>query len=176
LHQFRPLEPLMSMNEVINQALREYAPTDERNPFAAWAGECALFVDVACQIADENGVQYAVGNAYKGEIEGDFELSPPPGLTLDDVTSFNIIRNLDHIWLVHDGRHFDASTAEGAHSFFDLRIVRQVAVEMIRRHAPDKLIELCAVHEYWRTSVRLFDEYLAIIQPETNPAARHPGR
>lgn len=160
----------MSMSEVIAQALREYVPDDEGNPFAAWAGECSLFVDVACQIADERCVQYLIGNAYNGELEGGFEVSPPPALTMDEVHSFDIIRNLNHIWLIHDGKHFDGSTTEGVDSVFDLRITRQVAVELIRRAAPERLVALSAEHEYWRDSERLFDEYLATLAADHDVA------
>jgi len=153
----------MSMSEVIAQALREYVPEEDGNPFAAWAGECGMFVDVACQIADEHGVQYQIGNAYNGRLEGDFALSPPPGVTMNEMHSFDIIRNINHIWLIHDGKHFDGSTIEGVTSIFDLRITRQVAVELIRRTAPERLAALSAEHEYWSESERLFDEYLATL-------------
>jgi|GEM_PF-5309652 len=164
-------ENTMSMSDVIAQALREYVPDDEGNPFAAWAGECSLFIDAACQIADEHGVQYVIGNAYNGKLEGGFEITPPPGLTMDEVQSFDIIRNLNHIWLIHDGKHFDGSTADGVESIFDLRLVRQVAVELIREHSPERLQDLSASYGYWRESEKLFDDYLAVIEPEHDESA-----
>jgi hypothetical protein len=153
----------MLMSEVIGQALREYVPEEDGNPFASWAGECGMFVDVACQIADEHGVQYEIGNAYCGKLEGDFKLVPPPGVTINEMHSFDIIRNINHIWLIHDDKHFDGSTTEGVGSIFDLRVTRQVAVELIRRIAPERLTSLSAEHEYWRESEHLFDEYTATL-------------
>lgn len=111
----------MSMTEVILHALREYVPDDDTNPFASWAGECGIFVDVACQIADERGIKYEIGNAYNGTFDGGFDLTPPPGMTMDEVRSFDILKNLNHIWLIHEGRHFDGATPNGAESIFDLR-------------------------------------------------------
>jgi hypothetical protein len=159
----------MSMKSVIAQALREYVPEDESNPFASWAGECATFVDVACQIADECGVQYEVGNAYNGKIEGAFDLLPPIGLTMEEVKSFDIIRNIDHIWLIHDGKHFDGSTSEGVKSLFDLRLTRQVAVELIRRYDPKRITALSIQYEYWRESELLFDEYISTLAKANSP-------
>lgn len=163
----------MPMSDVINQALREYVPDDETNPFASWAGECGLFVDVACQIADERAIKYEIGNAYNGRLEGGFELSPPPGMTLDELWSFDIIRNLNHIWLIHDGRHFDGATPDGAASIFDLRLVRQVAVELIRRCSPDRLAVLSETYDYWRESENLFDEYVATLARESDSSPAH---
>lgn len=158
----------MSMKEVIVQALREYVPDDETNPFASWAGECGIFVDVACQIADERGIKYEIGNAYNGKFDGGFDLTPPPGMTMDEIRSFDILRNLNHIWLIHEGRHFDGATPNGADSIFDLRLVRQVAVELIRRSSPERMASLSEAYDYWRESEVLFDEYMTTLARESD--------
>lgn len=150
------------MSSVIRQALSEYVPDEASNPFAAWAGECGLFLDVVCQIADERGVAYEIGNAYNGKIDG-AALVPPPGLTLEDCTSYRLFENLDHIWLLHSGRHFDAATPSGVAEIFELRIFRQVAVELLRRSASGITVlnKLMLDHTYWHESAQLFDAYLA---------------
>ena len=153
---------MAEMQEVIEKALKGYVPDEDGNPFAAWAGECGLFVDVACHVADKLGVPYEIGNAYDGKLEGDFIWNPPIGLSTEDVRELRIIENLNHIWLIHRGRHFDASTPAGVAELFDLRLVRQVAVELIGRADPCRLERLVAEHAYWRESAALFEAYMSI--------------
>lgn len=89
-------------------------------------------------------------------------VNPPRGLSLAEVRDFGIERHINHHWLTSGGRHFDASCPDGVDSLFDLRGIRQTAVEVLRRDQPKVLERLCREHHWWRESVELFDEFLQV--------------
>lgn len=157
-----------TIQQIVAQALAEWT-AEGGEALCAWAGECGTFLEFMTKIAEEKGVSYQVGNAYGGKLElitdevsDVLPLVVPPGLTMEDLQQLDILNNLDHIWLVKDGRHYDGAHPEGVASPFDLRLFRQVAVELLRRNAVALLEELVAEHAYWRESVELFDTYLAM--------------
>ncbi len=57
-------------------------------------------------------------------------LGPPLGLTWDEINSVTFG---NHIWIVHQGRHFDAECPYGVDNFFSL--------PLFRRHIQQQLLE-----------------------------------
>lgn len=156
-----------TIKSIVAQALSEWK-AEGGDELCAWAGECGTFLEFMIKIAEEQGVAYQVGNAYGGKLElitndvsSALPLIAPPGMTLADSEQQGILANLDHIWLVKDGRHYDGAHPDGVDTPFELRLFRQVAVEILRRNSAPLLEQLVAEHAYWRESVELFDAYLA---------------
>lgn len=134
----------------------ESAPQDQTQ---AWAGECGLFVDAAWRLLEQAGVAFSDEGMIGKFSQLSCEVSPPPGLSIEDVAKLGIEEQINHHWLVSDGRHFDASCTNGVDSVFDLRCIRQTATEVLERNHPKLLHKLCGEHEWWRDSVLMLLDF-----------------
>jgi hypothetical protein len=126
----------------------------------AWAGECGDFADVVWRAARDEGIAVEIAGVL-GELQDNgCEYVAPVGVTLELLRTWGVLSELNHAWLMHAGRHFDAATPEGVLTPFELRHFKQVAVEVLREKQPEVLASLSAAYEYWRDAVRLTDEFL----------------
>jgi len=62
-------------------------------------------------------------------IHRKWTLEPPPGLTWDDIKRITFG---NHIWIVHDGRHFDAECPFGVDNFFFLPVFRRHIQQLLQ--------------------------------------------
>lgn len=56
-------------------------------------------------------------------------IQPPDGLTWDDLDQLSVDADFDsgtHVWLVLDGKHYDAEAPEGVENLFDLPFFRRI--------------------------------------------------
>lgn len=132
----------------------------EEDPTQAWAGECGVFADAVWREARKSGVEVEVVGLMGRFSDLPFEVTPPPGLSLQELTDFGVERALDHAWIRFRGRHYDASCPSGVAQVFDLRCLRQCAVEILRVEHPDVLSRLCVDSPWWHESAALLDEFL----------------
>jgi len=59
-----------------------------------------------------------------------WKASPPAGLTADDM---NALHFGSHVWVAHEGRHYDAECPDGVESPFDLPIFRRTIVGALNK-------------------------------------------
>jgi hypothetical protein len=163
----------------ISQILRNIAnqrwPVDESFPqdqTQAWAGECGLFVDEAWRPLEKAGIVFADEGMIGKFSQISCAVKPPPGLSLEQVSSLGIEENINHHWLVSDGRHFDASCPDGVDSVFELRGIRQTAAEVLERDHTKLLHSLCSEHDWWRDSVLMLIDF----RKQRAAAEAHPPK
>src|SRR3989344_742659 len=70
----------------------------EEDPTQAWAGECGVFADAVWREALKSGVEVEVVGLMGRFSDLPFEVTPPPGLSLQELTDFGVERALDHAW------------------------------------------------------------------------------
>jgi len=146
------------------------AQWNEEDPMLAWAGECGDFADAVYYAARAQGLELEIEGVL-GKLHDGCEFVAPPGTSLERLEEYGVLSNLNHAWLIHGGRHYDAASPAGVDTPFDLRHFRQVAVEILREHHPDKLAVLCGQHTYWRESAELLDAFLLARYGSTDMAA-----
>lgn len=143
---------------LIQETLDEFFPRE--GPFAAAFGGCGDFADYLYTNAKEKGVHVEIEGVHMTLSESDCGFTAPVGVTLEQLHSWGVIENLSHVWVIHENRHYDAVTPEGVDDPFQLRLFRQVCIEVLRVVDPVALERLIAEHEWWRESERLTDEFL----------------
>lgn len=138
------------------------AESEPQDQTQAWAGECGLFVDAAwCQL-ENAGINFTDEGMIAKFSHLTYPVTPPPGMSLQEVSDLGIEKHINHHWLVSDGRHYDASCPNGVDGIFELRGIRQTAVEVLHRDHPNVLQRLCGEYQWWRDSVQLLDEFLKL--------------
>ena len=147
----------LTLGQVIGMVLAESFPDD---PMVAAFGLCGEFADICQTRAEELGLEVDFESVYMTLAESDCAFSPPPGVTLDQLHGWGVIKCLSHVWLVHQGRHYDAVTPEGVDNPFELRLFRQVCIEVMRQRQPEALEVLVADNPWWAESSHLTDEFL----------------
>lgn len=143
---------------MIHQVVAEFFPED--GAMGAAFGLCGDFNDICWEAAGKAGIEIQLEGVYMTLDESDCEFEPPVGVTMEQLEGWGVISNLSHCWVIHDGRHYDAITPDGVDTPFDLRLFRQVCVEIMRDQAPQQLDYLTSEHAWWAESVRLTDEFL----------------
>lgn len=151
----------MSNNEVIQTAIRLVLAEWHGHSSFAWAGECGTFADFAHGAAKQLGVNSDF-DSFDNNMECDSPLPELVGLSKAEMTTMAIPENLNHAWLVLNGRHYDAASREGVETPWDLRCVRQTLVEVLTVAAPAKLQALQSEHAWWKESVQLMSEFEAM--------------
>ena len=151
-----------TMGRILRDLANQRWPVNEKHPqdqTQAWAGECSLFVDEAWRPLTQAGVVFDDEGMIGKFSQLSCEVKPPPGLTLEEVSQLGIEENINHHWLVSEGRHFDASSPDGVDSLFELRGLRQTAAEILERDHPKLLHRLCSEYEWWRDSVLMLIDF-----------------
>lgn len=151
-----------TISRILGDLANERWPIDDTQPqdqTQAWAGECGLFVDAAWRPLEEAGIVFSDEGMIGKFSQLSCEVTPPPGLSLDDVARLGIEEHINHHWLVSEGLHFDASCPNGVDSVFDLRCIRQTAAEVLERDHPKLLHTLCSDHKWWRESLQMLIDF-----------------
>lgn len=146
------------------------ASWNHEDPMLAWAGECGDFAHVVYYAAREQGIDLRV-ESFDDGLPDTCEFVAPPGMSLQQLGEYGVLPHLNHVWVIHEGRHYDAASPEGVDTPCRLRHFRQVAVEILRERYREKLAVLCDRHTYWRESVKLLDEFLLARYGTTDMAA-----
>lgn len=147
-----------SFSEVINAVVARFYP--EEGAMAAAFGECGYFADYCHTEATAKGLDVDFESVYMTLDECDCSFNAPVGTTLEQLHTWGVIQNLSHVWLVHNGRHFDAITPDGVDNPFELRLFKQVCIEVLGRDYPEELNRLKVEHTWWIESERLTVEFL----------------
>ena len=84
---------------------------------------------------------------------------PPAPLNWDDMDGFGATA-VRHIWLVADGRHFDADVPDGVDNLFDLPIMRRCLAARIEENRPD-LLPVLITYVWWNESFAMCGELRA---------------
>lgn len=64
-----------------------------------------------------------------------------------------------HVWLLADGRHYDADVPDGVDSIFDLPVIRRNLAAEVRRSRQDAIPEL-ERHPWWAETFAMHDQLL----------------
>lgn len=140
-------------------ALREQIAAWQGHPTFAWAGECGIFAGYVWERCRDAGFDAPL-DSFDNSIRCDSMLPDLAGVPRDELELLG--KGLNHVWLVWEGRHYDAAHPEGVSSPFELRCVRQALVETMQGLWPERLQKLCAEHPWWSESARLLAEFLAL--------------
>lgn len=169
------------ISSILQGLASERWPTDlsqPEDPTQAWAGECGLFVDAAWQRLEAAGVTFTDEGLIGKFSHLNCPIEPPPGLTLEKVSSLGIEQRMNHHWIYSGGLHFDAASPQGVAGVFELRCNRQLAVEVLQADHPEVLAELCGQHKWWRDSAELLADFMSerlVAESATRPVQReHP--
>jgi hypothetical protein len=147
-----------TLASLIEKTIAEFFP--KSGAMGATMGGCGDFADYLYHEALEHGIELEFESVYGTLDESDCVFTAPVGTTLDQLHQWGVIKNLSHVWLIYEGRHYDGITPDGANDPFELRFFRQVCVEVLARDYPETLNELKAKHVWWRESVLLTDEFI----------------
>lgn len=128
----------------------------------AWAGECGFFADRVYHLARSQGLHVGI-DSFNDALDCNSPVTPPPGVTLDTLSELGVLRALNHVWIVHADRHYNAASPDGVDNPLNLRGVRQSLVEMLREKNPYLLSELSMKHAWWQESENLTDGFLAML-------------
>jgi hypothetical protein len=148
-----------TMADVIKSVVAEYFP--EEGAMGAAFGGCGDFADYCHGEAEDFGIKTEFESVYMTFQECNCLIYPPAGTTIEQLGDWGVIKNISHVWLIHENRHYDAVTPEGVDNPFDLRLFRQVCIEVLSRDFPEELEKLKAQHAWWVESARLTEEFLA---------------
>ena len=135
-------------------------PADPADPTLAWAGHCGDFFDAAYNDAAKAGIAIDACNVCQSFDDVDFTYTMPVGIKDADLHEMGFWGNLNHVWVLHQGKHYDASCTEGVGNPFELRVLRQVLVESLEDSDPAKLAALCAEHPWWQESADLLKDFV----------------
>lgn len=124
----------------------------------AWAGDCGIFADHAYHEARNSGVEPAF-DSFNDALDSISSVEMPPGTTRAELEKLAAFQGLNHVWLVHEGLHYDAASPQGVKDPSQLNSFRLCLVYRLRRTAPDTLSDLCASHDWWRVSAQLAAEF-----------------
>jgi hypothetical protein len=156
--------------------LREIAAQwDPAEPWLSWAGECGDFFHWVWEEGKARGLAIE-GDSFDCGLTCKTVLQSPPGISLDALKRLHITDHLNHVWIVQDGRHFDAATPDGVATPWDLRCVRQALLEVMRMEQPALAAALCRDDPWWQESAELLDAFLAAVEvAEQRPRPQQQG-
>lgn len=168
------------MSEVLSLFFSE--PEKNEGPIDAWAGLCGDFTGLCYEHAkakpEFSSIPFLSKSVYLSIEDEDtpptWEMKDLPGFSVNEIQSYRIADYLNHCWLYLDGKHYDAAHLEGVDHPFDLRLFRQVFVEVLQEKSPDRLARLVNEHAWWKESKRLLDEFLGWNDAEETPS-KHPA-
>ena len=63
--------------------------------------------------------------------------------------------SLNHWWITHEGRHYDAESPEGVASPLELPFYRRGMARTLQEEAPERFAELLREHAWWRESLAM---------------------
>lgn len=78
---------------------------------------------------------------------------PPAPLTWEDLNAIGLAYTA-HIWIAHEGRHYDADVPDGVDSMLDLPIFRRNLVLCLEQHRPD-LLAAVAGDPWWDETTQM---------------------
>jgi hypothetical protein len=148
-------------HETMRAVVQQHVDAWRGHKSFAWAGECGIFADYVFNAAREKGLSVQV-DSFNDDANCDSAILPPPGVTLERLREVGVLRNLNHVWVVMGGRHYDAAHPEGVDNPLDLRCARQALVEMLQERNPVLLFNLTQQHQWWRESEAMALEFCAI--------------
>ncbi|KVP65639.1 hypothetical protein WJ96_04530 [Burkholderia ubonensis] len=152
---------MTTQHKLVSDVIRRCLADWRGHKTYAWAGECGIFADWVYHEAKSCGLTVEL-DSFNDALDCTSPLAPPPGVTFETLESLGVLRALNHVWIVVDGRHYDAASPDGEATPCDLRCVRQALVEMLRQSRPQLLGELSATHSWWQESEALTDEFLGL--------------
>jgi hypothetical protein len=126
-----------------------------------------VFVDNCIRDAKALGIDasYSGVMAHEGTVrlmEGsELAFDPPVGTTREQLDEWGVTAEFRYVWLVRDGRHYDALNPHGVDHPMNLTYLRHVFVDGIGKSAPQELENLKAQHAWWAESARLSDMFKA---------------
>jgi hypothetical protein len=149
-------------HDLVSSIIRDCLSAWRGHKTYAWAGECGIFADYVYHEAKARGVHVEI-DSFDDALDCDSPVAPLPGVSFEALTALGVLRGLNHVWVVSEGRHYDAAAPDGVDAPFELRCVRQALVEMLRMKDPQMLGALSAAHPWWRESEALTDEFIALL-------------
>lgn len=148
----------LARHRIVEAAIRECLAQWRGDKSFAWAGECGIFADYAFHEAQRHGVEPLLDSFDDGLTCAD-PVSAPPGISLVELEQLGVLQGLNHVWLVCDGRHFDAAHPEGVDNPAQLTSFKLGLVDMLQSVAPDKLKALRDAHGWWQEACQLDEDF-----------------
>jgi len=125
----------------------------------AWAGECGIFADYVFHEARAKGLAVQL-DSFDDDLDCWSSVTTPPGVTIPQLRELGL--SLNHVWVVLDGRHYDAASPAGVANPLDLLCARLSFVEELRDRHPALLASLTSQFEWWQVAEAAEREYQAI--------------
>lgn len=127
------------LTATIKEVVREYIDSGAAvSTFEINNGLCDEFASRVCaRLGGETDDFYGIGaESFTIDGQGDEwdaellkkhwpECIPTHGLTWSDLRRFRSRAVPCHVWIVHNGRHYDAECPEGVDNFFELPLIRR---------------------------------------------------
>lgn len=142
------------VKEVVHQCLAQW----QGHKSFAWAGECGIFADQVYFTAKQQGLELQF-DSFDNGLTCDSSVTAPPGTSLEELTLLGIANELNHVWLVHEGRHYDAAHPDGVANPADLTSFKLGLVYSLEQLAPQKLEDLCINHAWWQDARKLAHDF-----------------
>jgi hypothetical protein len=151
----------VSTHYTMSQAIQACLSDWQGHPSYAWAGECGIFADYAYAEATSKGLIVKF-DSFDNGLTCDSSVPAIPGVSYAELTELKV--ELNHVWLVHGERHYDAAHPEGVKDPSELLSFRIGLVLGLRRKSPNLLARLCEQQEWWRESAKKAQAFEAILQ------------
>ena len=143
---------------IVEAAVRTVLAAWRGHKSFAWAGECGIFADYVYHESKRHGVEPLI-DAFDNKQNAFSPVKMPPGTSYEELDKLDAFKGLNHVWLVCDGRHYDASVPEGVDDPSELHSFRLGLVYRLQQVAPEALARLCAAEAWWREASALTVEF-----------------
>lgn len=166
----QPLSP-SHIAEAVRAVTADYL---EEEPGGILAINCGRCEDLALEVIERlgrtegDGIETleagSLGEGFEGPLDlglmaRQFPASQPPApLGWEELDALGVTE-VRHIWLVSDGRHYDADVPDGVDSLFDLPVMRRNLAAEVRHSRQDMIPELRR-HAWWAETFAMHDEFL----------------
>lgn len=151
------MEPPDALSVVINAMTACLADWAGHKSYA-WAGECGIFADHVYFEALRGGVEVAM-DSFDNSEKCDSGIKPLPGISYEELESLGVLQELNHVWLVHAGRHFDAAHPTGVDDPTELNCFRIGVTDGLQRRSPLHLQRLIREYKWWQESANLLKAF-----------------